>query len=45
MSKIIKIGITKNNNKKINEVNSIDFVDGKSVVGDRHLKIITTYLF
>ena len=38
MSKIIKIGITENNNKKINEVNSIDLVAGKGVIGDRHFK-------
>ena len=38
MSEIIKIGITENNNKKINEVNVIDLVAGKGVVGDRHFK-------
>ena len=38
MSKIIKIGITDNNNKKINEVNAIDLVAGKGVLGDRHFK-------
>jgi MOSC domain-containing protein YiiM len=38
MSKIIKIGITKNNNKKINEVGKIDLVSGKGVIGDRHFK-------
>tara|TARA_B110001452_G_scaffold103014_1_gene85482 strand:- start:1356 stop:1799 length:444 start_codon:yes stop_codon:yes gene_type:complete len=38
VSKIIKIGITENNNKKINEVNSIDLVAGKGVIGDRHFK-------
>jgi len=38
MSKIIKIRITKNNNKKINEVNSIDLIAGKGVIGDRHFK-------
>jgi len=38
MSKIIKIGITENNNRKINEVNSINLVAGKGVVGDRHFK-------
>ena len=38
MSKIIKIRITKNNNKKINEVNLIDLIAGKGVIGDRHFK-------
>ena len=38
MSKIIKIGITELNNKKIAEVNTIDLIAGKGVVGDRHFK-------
>ena len=38
MLKIIKIGITKNNNQKINEVNAIDLIAGKGIVGDRHFK-------
>ena len=38
MSKIIKIGIAENNNKKINEVNAINLVAGKGVIGDRHFK-------
>jgi len=38
MSKIIKIGITENNNRKINEVNLINLVAGKGVIGDRHFK-------
>ena len=38
MSEIIKIGITENNNKKINEVSVIDLVAGKGVIGDRHFK-------
>jgi MOSC domain-containing protein YiiM len=38
MSKIIKIGITENNNKKINSVNAIDLVAGKGIIGDRHFK-------
>ena len=38
MSKIIKIGITENNNKKINEVNAIELVAGKGVTGDRHFR-------
>ena len=38
MSKIIKIGITQNNNKNINEINAIDLVNGKGVISDRHFK-------
>ena len=38
MSKIIKIGITENNNKNINEVSAIVLVAGKGIIGDRHFK-------
>ena len=38
MSKIIKIGITELNNKEITEVNTIDLIAGKGVIGDRHFK-------
>ena len=39
MSKIIKIGITELNNKElIVEVNTIDLVTGKGIIGDRHFK-------
>ena len=38
MPEIIKIGITENNNKKINEVDSIGLVAGKGIIGDRHFK-------
>ena len=38
MAKIIKIGITEFNNKEIVEVNEIDLVAGKGVIGDRHFK-------
>jgi len=38
MSKVFKIGITKTNNKKINEVNSIEVEINKGIVGDRHYK-------
>ena len=38
MSKIIKIGITELNNKEIIEVNRIDLISGKGVIGDRHFK-------
>ncbi len=36
MSKVFKIGITSNNNKKIQEVESIEVLANKGVVGDRH---------
>ena len=38
MSKVLKLGITNNNNKKINEVNSIVVIANKGVVGDRHFR-------
>ena len=38
MSRVIKIGVTEFNNKEINEVNSINLVAGKGVIGDRHFK-------
>ncbi len=38
MSKVLKIGITKNNNKKINEVDSIEVLNNQGVIGDRHFK-------
>ena len=38
MSKIIKIGITELNNKEIFEVNTINLVAGKGIIGDRHFK-------
>ena len=36
MAKIIKLGISKNNNQKIQEVEKIELLSGKGVVGDRH---------
>ena len=36
MSKVLKLGITDNNNKKIIEVKSIDVLANKGIVGDRH---------
>ena len=36
MSKILKIGISNLNNQKINEVDSIQVLANKGVVGDRH---------
>jgi len=38
MSKVFKIGITNTNNKKIEELDSIDVVANKGIVGDRHFK-------
>ena len=38
MSKVFKLGITKENNKKINEVESISVVSNKGILGDRHYK-------
>ena len=38
MAKVLKIGITQNNNKKIDEVNSIDLIANKGIVGDRYFK-------
>ena len=38
MSKIFKLGITSDNNKKIKEVNSIDVIANKGIIGDRHFK-------
>ena len=36
MSKVLKLGITKVNNQKINEVDTIEVIANKGVVGDRH---------
>jgi len=36
MSKVLKLGITDTNNKKINEVQSIEVLENKGIVGDRH---------
>ena len=38
MSKIIKIGISSSNNRKIEEVSSIKLLANKGIVGDRHFK-------
>ena len=38
MSKVFKLGIANSNNKKINEVSSIDVLTNKGIVGDRHFK-------
>ena len=36
MSKVLKLGIADDNNKKINEVEFIEVLSNKGVVGDRH---------
>ena len=36
MGKVFKLGIAKDNNKKIEEVDSIEVLANKGVVGDRH---------
>ena len=36
MTQVLKIGITSSNNKKIKEVDSIEVLANKGVVGDRH---------
>ena len=38
MSEVYKLGISINNNQKINEVNSIDVLANQGVIGDRHFK-------
>ena len=36
MAEVFKIGITKNKNQEIQEVDKIELLSGKGVVGDRH---------
>ena len=36
MSKVFKLGITKSNNQKIEEVETIEVLANKGIVGDRH---------
>ena len=38
MSKVIKIGTTSDNNKKIKEAELIEVIENKGIVGDRHFK-------
>ena len=38
MSKVFKIGMTSLNNQKITEVESVEVVAGKGIVGDRHFR-------
>jgi len=37
-SQIFRIGISKNNNQKINEASEVKVVSGKGILGDRHYK-------
>ena len=36
MSRVFKIGITKNNNQEIQEVKEINLLVGKGIIGDRY---------
>ena len=36
MGEVLKLGITKNNNQPIKEVNSIEVLASKGIIGDRH---------
>ena len=38
MSRVIKIGLTKDHNKEIIETSEIDLIAGKGIVNDRHFK-------
>ena len=38
MSQVLKLGIAKNNNKVIEEFESIEVVANKGIIGDRHFK-------
>ena len=38
MSQVLKLGITSKNNQSINEVNSIELIANKGIIGDRHYK-------
>jgi MOSC domain-containing protein YiiM len=38
MSEVIKIGVTKNHNQEIIEVNEISLIADKGIVGDRHFR-------
>ena len=38
MSRVLKLGLTNNNNQKIKEVSSFDVMANKGVIGDRHFK-------
>ena len=36
VNKVFKIGISKKNGEKVNEINEIEILAGKGIVGDRH---------
>jgi MOSC domain-containing protein YiiM len=38
MSKVLKLGITNENNKEIEEVDSIEVLANQGIIGDRHFK-------
>jgi MOSC domain-containing protein YiiM len=38
VAEVFKIGITQNNNKNIEEVNSVELIANKGIVGDRYFK-------
>ena len=38
MSEVIKLGITRKNNQKIEEIEVIEVLEGKGIVGDRHFR-------
>jgi MOSC domain-containing protein YiiM len=38
VAEVFKIGITQNNNQKIDEVNSVELIANKGIVGDRYFK-------
>ena len=38
VNKVFKIGISKKNGEKINEINEIEILAGKGIVGDRHFR-------
>ena len=38
MSEVIKLGIARKNNQKIEEIEVIEILEGKGIVGDRHFR-------
>ena len=38
VNKVFQIGISKKNGEKINEINEIEILAGKGIVGDRHFR-------
>ena len=43
VNKVFKIGISKKNGEKINEINEIEILAGKGIVGDRHFRDSNDY--